>query len=223
MTALKDLKAQEFVFGPKMTKDWCYVDRTTNKQHTGSQSFMHVYMPSIITEKKLQFVLENVKSFTGLHIDENINRGFMVLSLQNEQARQIRQYIDEPIFNFIFEHRANLIRGGFRIRSPCEMRIIYHAIGDKERYISEKERYITGHTVAYDDYILIGYFDLDHFVPIQDLDGHAYDGSKIAGKNLARVVLEIEKISLDQEIFIHLSYSHITVDDKRPTTTTIRK
>jgi len=221
---LDQLDKSKFMFSEKKTKSWNFTDKKTGKQRVGAQTYTEVYYEK--PGQKLCFLLEDVRSFNGVQTTDSFKRGFMSVNLKSEKSQLVRQYVDTPIFQLSFQHRASLIKGGTKIQNPSEMRIIYEGI------VKTGEEKKDGTGECWDDQLTCNVpmkkkgqqaIVDDNMCTVEDLDGRLYAWSALDGKNLKEVAVEVDKVVFGDKIRINGVYRLIVPEEMARAKVTSRR
>lgn len=222
--ALTDLQASKFMFSKKETKKWDFFNKKTNKQTVGSNDWVEVYYE--VPGQKLAFVLENVKTTTGVQTTDSFKRGFMSVSLTPEMSAQIRKAVDEPIFQLAWQHREDLFKAGRKMQQPIEMKFAFHGVVQDGKEKKDKEgniqRGADGKIQTWNDSVT-GDIAMkkkqqqvvvdDNLCQIVDLTDRPYAWTSLGGKNLREVVVEVDKVVFSDKIRVHCSFKSIVPNE----------
>lgn len=219
-----ELVPSKFMFSKKETKKWDFFNKTTNKQTTGSNDWVEVYYDQV--GRKLAFVIENVKCNTGIQTTDNFKRGYMSVTLNEDQSKMIREKVDDPIFQLAWEHRKDLFKSGRKMEQPIEMKHSYRGVRQdgKEKKDKDKNpvRGPNGDIQCWSDSVTA---DIamkkkdqqpvvdENSCQIIDLNNQRYAWTSLGGKMLREVVCEVDKVVFSDKIAVHCSFRLIVPDE----------
>lgn len=221
---LSELEAQHFMFSAKQTKKWDFFNKKTNKQTVGSNDFVFVYYGH--EHQKLAFVIEDVKTSTGVQTTDSFKRGFMSVSLTPEQSKQVRDAVDKPLRELVWQHRADLVKNGRKMQQQMEMNFLYHGVVTDGKEKKDKEgnlqRGADGQPQCWNDSITA---DIpmkkknqspvvdENECQIVDPSDRPYAYTSLAGKTMKEVVVQVDKVVFSDKIRVHCSFKLIVPAD----------
>lgn len=221
---LEELQPTKFMFSPKETKKWDFFNKKTNKQTVGSNDWVQVFYDN--DGQKLAFVLENVKTTTGVQSTDSFKRGFMSVTLTPEQSAQIRKAVDDPILMIVWQNREELFRPARKMQQLVEMKCLFHGVVQDGKEKKDKEgnlqRGPDGKIQVWNDSVT-GDIPMkkknqqvvvdENLCQIVDLTNRPYAWTSLAGKVLREVVVEIDKVVFSDKIRVHCTFKSIVPNE----------
>ena len=222
-----ELQPSQFMFSPKQTKSWDFLDKSKNKRMTGSHDFVELWYKE--QGEKLAFVLENVKTTSGIQTTDRFNRGFMSINLEPAVSALVRKHVDDIVFAMVFQHREDLLKNGRKINQLAEIKFLYKGVvqDGKEKVDKDTKVAIKGQDgkPAYWSDSITGDIAFkkgkngpvvdENVCQIVDLNDRPYAWSSLSGKVLREVVVEVDKVvfGADSKIKVHCTYRCIVPNE----------
>ena len=217
--SLSELIPGKFMFSEKKHRTWDFMDKKTGKNRTGGQTYVELYYEKPL--QKLCFVIENVKSFSGIQTTDNFKRGFMSVSLTKAQSDAIRAAVDAPIFQLAFQCRGDLVKNGKKMVQSAEMKFMFNGVVQDGKEKKDKsgqplggnwDDSITGniHMKKKDNQPVVDPNECE----IVDLEGRPYAWSALDGKPIKELFCEVEKVTFDDKIRVHCVFRSIVPEAK---------
>jgi hypothetical protein len=156
--------------------------------------------------RKLCFTVPDVRTYRGIELSTKSSRpsGYIRLSLSPEQAKMIREKVDDPLFENLFANRASLIKDGKDIKDPLEIRRMFKGLvqtGDEkadtpgtywpDSMILNVAMRRSGAQIVVDD----------ASCSVTDIGGVDYGWSNIGNKVLDEVCIQVDRIRLEDTKF----------------------
>lgn len=222
--SLGDLQPVKFMFSKKETKKWDFFNKKTNKQTVGSNDWVEVYYEQ--GGQKLAFVLENVKTTTGVQSTDSFKRGFMSVTLTPEQSAQIRKAVDDPILLLAWQHREDLFRPARKMQQLIEMKHFFHGVVQDGKEKKDKDGNVQrgpdGKIQVWNDSVT-GDIPMkkksqqvvvdENLCQIVDLTDRPYAWTSLGGKVLREVVVEVDKVVFSDKIRVHCTFKSIVPNE----------
>jgi len=212
--ALNEIDPTQVMFSEKKVNSWDFVDKKTGKKTSGSKNFVEVFYGT--PGNKFAFVVENVKSFSGIQTGNNIKKGFMSISLTKEQSAAVRKSVCDVLFQLAFKHREQLYKNHKKVPTPEVLRALYDGVvkdgaekKDKSGNYDDTSTGDIGMKVNKGQPMV----DLEQ-CEIVDMDGSPYSWSALDGKKLSEVVFEVQEVSFTDRVKVKLVYRCIVPNEK---------
>lgn len=192
---LKDLDPSKIIISGKKMYTYNFKDKTTGQMTSASQPYVEVYYGQ--PGQKLQFLLPDMISYGGI-AKASQKKAFMGFSLKKEMSDLIKQKIHAPIITQLFSNIRTLAPSK---DYPQKMFLEHDFRGMVQKGNVRDEN--TGE--RWNDSMpcnvmmkkVQGQWTIDdNLCQVEDLDGKPYSWTALGGKNLAEVIVEVEKMKL---------------------------
>lgn len=225
---IQELDPHKFMFSAKKERTWNFKDKKTGNNRSGKQIYAEVYYEK--PGQKLCFMMEDLRSFSGIQTTDSFKRGFMSINLKGDRSGQLYNAVDKPIFSLCYENRHLFMPDiAHTIVSPEMLMLLYKGVVSKGKKKKDSDEFwddsLTcnvpmkkkGQQVVVDD----------NLCQVEDMDGRPYAWSSLDGKTLKEVAVEVDKVTFDSgknTVRVNCTYRLIVPDEKaRPKVTTRRR
>lgn len=221
---ISELQPSKFMLSKKETKKWDFFNKQQNKQMIGSHDWVEVYYDT--PGQKLAFVVENVKTMTGVQTGNNFKKGFMSVTLTPEQSAAIRAAVDAPIFQLVWQNREDLYKKGRKMTQPLEMKFAFKGVVQDGKEKKDKDGNFQkgpdGKVQVWQDSIT-GNIAMkkknnqvvvdENVCQIVDLTDRPYAWTGLAGKKIREIVFEVDRVVFAESVVVHIDIKCVVPDE----------
>lgn len=194
---LKDLDPSKISISGKKMYTYNFKDKTTGQMTSASQPYVEVYYGQ--PGQKLQFLLPDMISYGGI-AKASQKKAFMGFSLKKEVSDLIKQKIHEPIITQLFNNLRSLVPNNIdEFPEKQFLKLRFKGMVQKGKVRDQNTGECWNDSLACNVMMkkTQGQWTIDdNLCQVEDLDGKPYSWTALGGKNLAEVIVEVEKMKL---------------------------